>query len=114
MFFSSSRTLLLHYFVYGEQVKLVGRGYNEELKWIMGGEMPSFEEYMTNSVIRSCMPMTLSAVVPGCTTATKETLDWLLSEPKILISASKIVRLLDDLATHEVSTSSNFTPFLFQ
>ncbi|KAL1543023.1 gamma-cadinene synthase-like [Salvia divinorum] len=38
-----------------ETVKQLGRAYNQELKWVMEGEMPCYEEYMNNSVITSCI-----------------------------------------------------------
>ncbi|KAH6763555.1 hypothetical protein C2S52_020988 [Perilla frutescens var. hirtella] len=77
------------------------RAYYEEQKWVMEGEMPSFEEYVKNSVIRSCLPMTFGSLVPGLPSVTKETIDWMLTQPKIFMSSSIILRLLDDLGSHE-------------
>ncbi|KAH6820629.1 hypothetical protein C2S53_020433 [Perilla frutescens var. hirtella] len=93
------KTFILPY--YREAVKDICRAYYEEQKWVMQREMPSFEKYMKNSVIRSCLPMTLGSLVPGLQSVTKETIDWMLTQPKIFMSSSIIVRLLDDLGSHE-------------
>ncbi|KAK6138514.1 hypothetical protein DH2020_027743 [Rehmannia glutinosa] len=86
---------------YKETVKQLGRAYNQEQQWIMERKMPSFEEYMNNSVITSCIYVMFTALVPGMKSVTKETIDWLMSEPKILISTAKMGRHLEDLGTHE-------------
>ena len=33
---------------------------------------------------------------------TKEAFDWVFSDPKILTAAAVILRLMDDITTHEV------------
>ncbi|KAL8528066.1 hypothetical protein ACS0TY_005765 [Phlomoides rotata] len=84
-----------------ETVKQLARAYNQEQIWIMEKQMPSFEEYMKNSVITSCIYMMFTALIPGIKSATKEDIDWLLSEPKIVISTAMIGRHLQDLSSHE-------------
>nr|QEY10185.1 terpene synthase 1 [Scutellaria barbata] len=86
---------------YSETVKQLGRAYNKEQIWIMERQMPSFEEYMNNSMITSCIYVMFTSLVPGIQSITKETIDWLLSEPKIVISTAKMGRHLEDLASHE-------------
>ncbi|KAH6774986.1 hypothetical protein C2S52_012547 [Perilla frutescens var. hirtella] len=86
---------------YRETVKQLGRAYNKEQKWIMERQMPPFEEYMTNSVITSCIYVMFVAIVPGMKSVTEEAVQWLLSEPKIVISTAKMGRTLDDLGSHE-------------
>ncbi|KAH6770146.1 hypothetical protein C2S52_014949 [Perilla frutescens var. hirtella] len=86
---------------YRETVKQLGRAYNQEQKWIMERQMPPFEEYMTNSVITSCMYVMFTALVPGMKSVTEEAVQWLLSEPKIVISTAKMGRTIEDLGTHE-------------
>ncbi|KAL8545677.1 hypothetical protein ACS0TY_005712 [Phlomoides rotata] len=83
------------------EVKQLARAYNQEQIWIMEKQMPSFEEYMKNSVITSCIYMMFTALIPGIKSATKEDIDWLLSEPKIVISTAMIGRHLQDLSSHE-------------
>ncbi|KAH6785025.1 hypothetical protein C2S51_037480 [Perilla frutescens var. frutescens] len=86
---------------YRETVKQLGRAYNKEQKWIMERQMPPFEEYMTNSVFTSCIYVMFMAFVPGMKSVTEEVVQWLLSEPKIVISTAKMGRTLDDLGSHE-------------
>ncbi|KAK6161727.1 hypothetical protein DH2020_005108 [Rehmannia glutinosa] len=86
---------------YRETVKQLGRAYNQEQQWIMERKMPSFEEYMNNSVITSCIYVMLTSPIPGMKSVTKETIDWLKSEPKILISTAMIGRHMQDLGSQE-------------
>ena len=69
--------------------------------------MPSFEEYMNNSVVTSCIYVMFLALIPGLKSVTKEDIDWLLSEPKLVISTAKMGRHLEDLGSHEVKTKNN-------
>ncbi|PIN00125.1 Beta-farnesene synthase [Handroanthus impetiginosus] len=75
--------------------------FKEALKWIMKRELPSFEEYYANSVITSCLFVLFTGHFPGMKSVTKETIDWLLSEPKIVITAAKTGRYYNDLGSHE-------------
>ncbi|KAL0452014.1 UNVERIFIED_CONTAM: Gamma-cadinene synthase [Sesamum latifolium] len=84
-----------------ETVKQLGRAYNQELKWVMEREMPTFEDYFKNSVITSCIYVMFTALVPGMNSVTKDTVDWLLSEPNIVISTARMGRHLEDLGSHE-------------
>lgn len=88
------------------KVKQGGRGYAEEQKWIMERKMPSFEEYIIKSRITALMYVSFAVAVPGIKSATKEFIDWLLTEPQIFIAAADTGRLLDDLASHQVSTTA--------
>ncbi|EYU17870.1 hypothetical protein MIMGU_mgv1a025978mg [Erythranthe guttata] len=94
-----------------ETVKQISRAYNQELKWVTGRKMPSFDEYISNVLSTSCLYVNvlstsclyvlLSAVVVGMKSVDKETIDWLLSYPKIVVSAAKLGRHLEDLGSHE-------------
>ncbi|PIM97842.1 Gamma-curcumene synthase [Handroanthus impetiginosus] len=74
----------------------------KELKWIAKQELPSFEEYYANSLITSTAYVIFIALVPGMKSVTKETIDWLLSEPKIVITTNKMSRYYDDLGSYEL------------
>ncbi|KAL0435391.1 UNVERIFIED_CONTAM: Gamma-cadinene synthase [Sesamum radiatum] len=84
-----------------EAVKQLGRAYNKELKWFMGRQMPTFEDYFANTVYTSCIYVMFTALIPGVQSASEETIDWLMSEPKILIATAKMGRYVEDLGTHE-------------
>ncbi|KAH6781182.1 hypothetical protein C2S52_012419 [Perilla frutescens var. hirtella] len=87
--------------IYRKELAELTRAYNKEQKWIMERQMPPFEEYMTNSVFTSCIYVMFMAFVPGMKSVTEEVVQWLLSEPKIVISTAKMGRTLDDLGSHE-------------
>ncbi|KAK4478572.1 hypothetical protein RD792_014057 [Penstemon davidsonii] len=84
-----------------ETVKQVARAYNKELKWFMGREMPTFEEYFVNTVFTSAIYVMFAAAIPGMTSASEETINWLLSEPNIIIGTAKMGRYVEDLGSHE-------------
>ncbi|KAL6517591.1 hypothetical protein OROMI_033292 [Orobanche minor] len=86
---------------YRESLKQLSRAYNIEQKWIMERNMPRYEEFMTNSVITSCIYPMFISFVPGMKSVTEEDVQWLLSEPKILISTAKMGRTLEDIGSHE-------------
>ncbi|KAL3618163.1 hypothetical protein CASFOL_038484 [Castilleja foliolosa] len=73
--------------------------YNKETKWITRQEMPSFQEYIENSVIAGCLFSISSMTLPGVTSVTKETIDWLMTVPKIGVASSTVCRYLDDLSS---------------
>lgn len=87
------------------KVQRISKAYNQDLKWFVGGEMPAFKDYLTNTAITSCVYVLCAASVPGMKSVTKETIGWLINEPKIIISSAKICRHLDNLGSHEVSTN---------
>ncbi|EYU31456.1 hypothetical protein ABFS82_07G067500 [Erythranthe guttata] len=86
---------------YKEAVKQLARAYNIEQNWIMERKMPPLEEYLKNSVITSSIFVMFTAHFPGMKSVTQETIDWLLSNPKIVVSTAMIGRHIDDLGSHE-------------
>ncbi|XP_047975453.1 gamma-cadinene synthase-like [Salvia hispanica] len=84
-----------------ETVKQLARAYNQELKWVMEGELPCYEEYMKNSVITSCIYVMSTALIPTMKSFNQEATKWLLSAPKILTSTATLGRQLQDMASHE-------------
>ncbi|EYU31464.1 hypothetical protein ABFS82_07G068000 [Erythranthe guttata] len=86
---------------YKEAVKQLARAYNIEQSWIMERKMPPLEEYLKNSVITSCVFVMFTAHFPGMKSVTQETIDWLLSNPKIVVSTAMIGRHIEDLGSHE-------------
>ncbi|KAL9170108.1 hypothetical protein ABFS82_04G122200 [Erythranthe guttata] len=88
-----------------ESVKHLCRAYNKGLRWCMGGEnsnMPRFEDYSVNTVITSCLYVFCSWMMPGMRhVSSKETVDWLMSDPKIIAASAKVCRFLDDLGSYQ-------------
>ncbi|KAG6435392.1 hypothetical protein SASPL_100264 [Salvia splendens] len=84
-----------------ETVQQLGRAYSQELKWVMGRQMPPFKDYVKNSEITSAIYSMFAFTIPGLKSVSQETIDWLKSEPKIAISSGLAGRYLDDIGSHE-------------
>ncbi|KAK6164229.1 hypothetical protein DH2020_001093 [Rehmannia glutinosa] len=83
------------------KVKDVCKAYNKELKWFMGVQMPIFEDYIENSTITSCLYAICLGTIPHMKSVSKETIVWLMSQPKISKASTKVCRYLDDLSSYE-------------
>ena len=84
-------------------MKKLVKAYFEEAIWWKEKYIPTMEEYMSNALISCGYPMlsTKSFVGMG-DIVTKEVLEWVFKEPKIVIAASIINRLMDDIVFNEV------------
>ncbi|KAL0389337.1 UNVERIFIED_CONTAM: Gamma-cadinene synthase [Sesamum calycinum] len=63
--------------------------------------MPTYEEYIVNTVVTSCIYVILLGIIPGIKSASKETIDWLMTEPKALIASTRVCRYADDVGSDE-------------
>ncbi|KAL0459217.1 UNVERIFIED_CONTAM: Cis-muuroladiene synthase, partial [Sesamum latifolium] len=90
-----------------ENLKQVAKAYNQHMQWFMGGQIPTYEEYIANTVVTSCIYAILLAIIPGIKSASKETIDWLITEPKGLIASTRVCRYADDMGSDEVRTSKS-------
>ncbi|KAL2231042.1 UNVERIFIED_CONTAM: Gamma-cadinene synthase [Sesamum indicum] len=85
-----------------EAVKQIAKAYNRHTQWFLGGQMPTYEEYIANTVVTSCIYVFLTVGIPGLKSAAKESIDWLMSEPnKALIASTRICRHADDIGSDE-------------
>ncbi|KAK6119783.1 hypothetical protein DH2020_046474 [Rehmannia glutinosa] len=84
-----------------ETVTQICRAYNKKLKWGMGVNLATFEDYIVNSAITSCIYVMSSGTFPGMKSVSKETIDWMMREPKIVMASAKVCRYLDDLGSFE-------------
>ncbi|KAJ6837864.1 (-)-germacrene D synthase-like [Iris pallida] len=87
-----------HYII--ELFKLLVRAYFQEAVWTDTRYKPTFEEYLNVSLMSFAYPMVIS--VSLCLMAedlSKDTLDWLLTVPKIVKASSVVCRLMDDLVS---------------
>lgn len=87
----------------------LGRAYNQELKWVTERQMPSFQDYVKNSEVTSCIYILFASIIPGLESVTQETIDWMKSEPSFAIAVGMIGRYWDDIGSHEVSLSNPFS-----
>ncbi|KAL0297919.1 UNVERIFIED_CONTAM: Gamma-cadinene synthase [Sesamum calycinum] len=84
------------------QVKQIAKAYNRHTQWFLGGQMPTYEEYMVNTVVTSCIYVFLTVGIPGLKSASKEAIDWVMSEPnKALIASTRVCRHADDIGSDE-------------
>ncbi|KAJ4718963.1 Terpene synthase [Melia azedarach] len=77
-----------------------------EAKWFNESYVPTIEEYMEVALISVCYLMlaTISFVGMG-DIATKESFEWISSNPKIVRASSVICRLMDDIVSHKFEQS---------
>ncbi|KAH6769686.1 hypothetical protein C2S52_014489 [Perilla frutescens var. hirtella] len=84
-----------------ESVQQLGRAYIQELKWIMGRQLPSFQEYAKNSVPTSCVFLMFAFTIPTVKSVTEETITWMKSETKFVTSTAMMGRYWNDIASSE-------------
>ncbi|XP_051141783.1 probable 5-epi-aristolochene synthase 4 [Andrographis paniculata] len=84
-----------------EAIKEISRGYNQELKWFMGMDMPTVETYNSNSLITSTVFLNCMAALVGIKSASEEVFEWVENRPKLVVASSRIGRILDDKGSHE-------------
>ncbi|XP_043700443.1 (-)-germacrene D synthase-like [Telopea speciosissima] len=81
------------------------RDYFIEAKWFNEGYIPTFEEYMGIALTSSGYPMltvTSFVLIGGMADiiVTKEALDWVIDDPKLVRVSALISRLMDDIVSH--------------
>lgn len=76
--------------------------YFKEATWFNKGYMPQFDEYMENALITTVCFLLIPALLLGVGSATRETYDFLINNPRIVTAMAKISRVIDDVATYKV------------
>ncbi|KAK4419564.1 Beta-farnesene synthase [Sesamum alatum] len=84
-----------------ETVKQLCKAYNKVKKWTTGQQIPKFEEYVANMMFTSCIYVALLTNIPAMKSASKETIDWLMDEPKFVAASAKIARYMNDLGSYQ-------------
>jgi (-)-germacrene D synthase len=84
------------------QFKVQVRGYSEEAKWFNQKYTPTMEEYMVVGLNTAFLTFATTSFVGLGAIVTKDSMDWVFSDPKIVKAASVIARLLNDMAGHKV------------
>ncbi|KAL2331547.1 hypothetical protein Fmac_019128 [Flemingia macrophylla] len=77
------------------------KGYMVEAKWCHEGYIPSYDEYKNNGILTSCYPLFITTFVGLGEYATKDVLNWIFSNPKIIEAVSVMGRVMDDMGTHK-------------
>ena len=86
------------------QLKEYTRSLLVEAKWLKEGYMPTLKEYMSNSLLTSAYPLMLALSYVGRDRDifTEESFEWVASYPPHVKALASIIRLMDDIVTHEV------------
>ncbi|CAH2049246.1 unnamed protein product [Thlaspi arvense] len=92
-------------------IKDLVKAYLEEAKWFHEGRVPTMEEYMRVALVTSCYKMlaTVSYVGMG-EIVTKETFDWVCSDPLIVRASSLIARVMNDIVAHKFEQERGHPP----
>ena len=94
----------LIYLVSHDQMKNQVKHYFFEAKWYHQNYIPTVDEYMTVALISSGHPnlSTISFVGMG-DIVTKESFEWLFSNPRSIRASCAVGRLMNDMASHKVN-----------
>ncbi|KAK4419563.1 Gamma-cadinene synthase [Sesamum alatum] len=94
-----------------ETVKQIAKAYNRHTQWFMGGQMPTYDEYIVNTVVTSCIYVFLTVGIPGIKSASEEAIHWLMSQPnKALMASIRVCRHADDVGSDERESKDGNMP----
>lgn len=90
------------YYAKYEMKKLV-RAFLKEAQWLDAGYTPTCEEYTKNALV-SCgyMMLATTSLVGMEEFISRETFEWIINKPSIVLAASTISRAMDDIVGHDV------------
>ncbi|CAL9017341.1 unnamed protein product, partial [Prunus brigantina] len=84
-----------------EAMKVQVRAYFQEAKWFHQKYTPTMDEYMSAALDTSYFPLATISFIGMGDIVTKDSMDWVFSDPKIVKAASVIGRLVDDMKSHK-------------
>ncbi|GKB90148.1 (E)-beta-farnesene synthase-like protein [Tanacetum coccineum] len=85
-----------------EMAKELVRNYLVEARWLKEGYMPTLEEYMSVSMVTGTYGLMIARSYVGRgDIVTEDTFKWVSSYPPIIKASCVIVRLMDDIVSHE-------------
>nr|NP_001239042.2 terpene synthase 16 [Solanum lycopersicum]AEP82781.1 TPS16 [Solanum lycopersicum] len=97
---NENKSFLINYSII--EMKKMVMAYFQEAKWYYGKTIPKMEEYMKSGISTSAYVQVATTSWLGMgNVATKDSFDWIVNEPPILVASSIIARLLNDLLSHE-------------
>ncbi|XP_068467919.1 (-)-germacrene D synthase-like isoform X1 [Phaseolus vulgaris] len=83
------------------EVKRLVQAYRTESRWFHQNHTPTAEEYMEVATISCGFAMLTTVSFLGMEDTAEEFLIWATSDPKIIVAASTICRIMDDIAGSE-------------
>ncbi|KAB2615813.1 (-)-germacrene D synthase-like [Pyrus ussuriensis x Pyrus communis] len=84
-----------------EAMKIQVKSYFKEAKWFYDNYIPTMDEYLSEALNTSYFMLATTALVGMGSVVTKDSLDWVFSDPKIVKATSLIGRLVDDMKSHK-------------
>ncbi|XP_050373559.1 (-)-germacrene D synthase-like [Argentina anserina] len=84
-----------------EAFKYQTRAYFQEAKWLKAKYTPTMEEYISVEGNASFFTMATTSFLGMGALVTKDSMDWVFNDPKILNAASVIARLQNDMVGHK-------------
>ena len=79
------------------------RAYFQEAKWFHHKYIPTLEEYMPLALVTSgCAMLATTSFVGMGDIVTKDSFEWLFSNPKMVSASAVVGGLLDDIVSHKV------------
>ncbi|KAF3954892.1 hypothetical protein CMV_019820 [Castanea mollissima] len=85
-----------------EAMKNQVRAYFYEAKWFHQKHIPTMDEYMRIALVTSAYSMLATTSLVGMgDIVTKDSFEWLFSDPKIVRASAVVCRLMDDIVSHK-------------
>ncbi|PRQ20470.1 putative lyase [Rosa chinensis] len=85
-----------------ESMKVQVRSWFQEAKWFHEKYTPTLDEYMSAALSTTYFMMAATSfVLMAGDIVTKNSLDWVFTDPKMVKASSTIGRLMDDLQSHK-------------
>uniref|UniRef100_A0A2N9F1R9 Uncharacterized protein n=1 Tax=Fagus sylvatica TaxID=28930 RepID=A0A2N9F1R9_FAGSY len=85
-----------------EAMKSQVRAYFHESKWLHQKHIPTMDEYMRIACVTSGYSMLAITLLVGMgDIVTKDSFEWVFSDPKIVKACTVIARLMDDMVSHK-------------
>ncbi|XP_040988311.1 (-)-germacrene D synthase-like isoform X2 [Juglans microcarpa x Juglans regia] len=90
----------VHYAI--EAMKNQVRAYHHEAKWFHQKYIPTMDEYMPLALVTSAYEMLATTSLVGMgEIVTKDSFEWLFSDPKMVTASAVVCRLMDDIVSHK-------------
>nr|QWQ79570.1 TPS12 [Juglans sigillata] len=90
----------VHYAI--EAMKNQVRAYHHEAKWFHQKYKPTMDEYMVPALVSSGYPMlAITSLVGMGELVTKDSFEWLISDPKMVTASTVVARLMNDIVSHK-------------
>ncbi|BFG29334.1 hypothetical protein CerSpe_156090 [Prunus speciosa] len=84
-----------------ETMKVQVRAYFREAKWFHQKHIPKMDECMSAALDTAYLMMATTSFAGMGDIATKDSMDWVFNDPKMVKAASLIGRLMDDIKSHQ-------------